>query len=853
MSARRFWHVMVPALLVAGGVVGCANDPVEQAGPSTTDADPSTVERDGDGYRATITRTDGDVPHIVADDVKSLTFGQGWASSEDRACDLADQVMQINGERAKYLGAGEDNANITSDFVWRAIGIRELAGADWEVASDDVHDVITAYTDGWNARLAEVGAEGIEDWCKGADWVRPLEPVEVYAYARSIALQASSGALATYIASAQPPASSTTETSVPAGTGAAFDSVTIDAAPVVDPVIASNGWAIGADRSADGGGMLLANPHFPWEGQLRFWEVHLTIPGELDIYGANLSGVPGIAIGFTEQFAWTHTVSAGNRFTAYRLDLVPGDPTSYRYGDETRKMTSQDLTVDVKGTDGTMSTAERIVWRSHYGPIIDFPGVGWSETATITFRDANIDDDEFIDQYMSMMQADSLDELIDVHREVNGVPLFNTIAASADGRAWYGDTSATPNLSKEALARYDAAVAADPVVAIAAENGAVLLDGSDPGNEWVEVEGARDPGLVPYSEQPVVERDDYLFNANDSFWMPHATAMLEGDYSVLHGAQKTARSVRTRENATVLSDTSTSGPSGADGKFDLDELAAAALQNKGYTARALLDAVVERCRATPSVRVEVFVVDDAPQLPGGTIQLGPACDLLDGWDGVYDVDRRGPALFREFLSQFESIDFGAAGALWAEEFDPADPVATPSGLAKPPTSGADPVLVNLARATQVMRKAGVPIDSTLGELQQADRNGTLVPIHGGDSVDGTTNVVGFGRGWDTLDPTLVGLVRTRILPQTDLALIGGTGAPGVGYRINNGTSFLMAVDFTSDGPKAKSFLTYGNTSNRADPAYVEATERFSTKSWKDVAFTTEQVKAAALSDETVTG
>ena len=90
----------------------------------------------------------------------------------------------------------------------------------------------------------------------------------------------------------------------------------------------SNAWAVGAELVTGGeGGLLVANPHFPWEGELRFWEVHLTVPGELDIYGGNLIGLPGIGIGFTEEFAWSHTVSAGNRFTAYTLTLDPNDPT----------------------------------------------------------------------------------------------------------------------------------------------------------------------------------------------------------------------------------------------------------------------------------------------------------------------------------------------------------------------------------------------------------------------------------------------------------------------------------------------------------------------------------------------
>ncbi len=42
---------------------------------------------------------------------------------------------------------------------------------------------------------------------------------------------------------------------------------------------ASNGWALGGDVTASGGGIVFANPHFPWAGEARFWECHLTVPG----------------------------------------------------------------------------------------------------------------------------------------------------------------------------------------------------------------------------------------------------------------------------------------------------------------------------------------------------------------------------------------------------------------------------------------------------------------------------------------------------------------------------------------------------------------------------------------------
>jgi acyl-homoserine-lactone acylase len=818
-------------------------------GPAGSSAPAGTVLGDGDAYEATIVRTDGGVPHITAEDLPSLSFGQGWASGEDHACDLADQIVKIEGERARWFGPGEEDANIDSDYAWRSIGIRDIAEEDWADAPTEVVELITAYADGWNAHLAEVGSDGLSDWCAGEEWVRPLEPVEVYAYARSITLLASSGAVADYIATAQPPAA--TEGAAPDGT----DEQSMGPVEPVEPVTASNGWAIGSERSADGGGMLVANPHFPWEGQLRFWEVHLTIPGELDIYGVNLSGLPGIAIGFTEQFGWTHTVSAGSRFTAYRLDLVPGTPTSYRYGDEVKEMTSEDVTIEVLGDDGARAEQTRTMWRSHYGPVLDFPGVGWSDATTIAIRDANIDNDEFIEQYLAMMQADDLDELIAINEDITGVPLFNTIATSADGRAWYADTAATPNLSDEAIAAYDASLLTDPIAKVAADSGAILLDGSDPTFEWVEVDGARDPGLVPYSEMPVLERDDYVFNANDSFWVAHAEELLEGDYSPLHGRQGTARSPRTRENATVLSDTTAEGPSGEDGTFTLDELAAAAGQNRGYTSRALLDEVVERCSAAGPVELPALPGDDTTEgLPAATVDVAEACAVLAGWDGTYDLDRAGPPIWRELMNRYEPADLtGNAGVLWESPFDATDPIGTPSGLAPAADGGADTLLENLARAVQVIEAGGLGVDVTLGEVQVAIRNGTLVPIHGGDAGDGTTNIVGWSGASPILDPSLLARERVRVAPGADLSVVTDGDTTTTGYVINNGTSFMMALAYTDDGPQAKAFLTYGNTSDRSDPAYTEATQRFSDKEWRTVLFRADDVAAGAIETTTVRG
>jgi len=524
--------ILAPIIFLATACSG-GDDSSPAPDESTTIVGEETSEH---LYEATIRRTSDGVPHIVAADLPGVFFGQGYASAEDHACSLADQLLKITSTRAAFLGAGSGDANINSDFAWKSIGINELAREDYLAVSTEITDQFEAFAAGWNSYVDEVGVDGLSGWCSGADWVRTVTGEDVYAYARSIALNASSSRLAGYIASAVPPSNAEAQ---PAN----YETPALAATPM-----ASNGWAVGRDAVEGGqGGVLVANPHFPWEGELRFWEVHLTVPGELDIYGANLTGVPGIGIGFTENFAWTHTVSAGSRFTAYTLTLDPASPTSYLVDGAPVEMTSQDFTVDVLGEDGTTTSMNRTLWFSEYGPILDFPGVGWSSSLVTTYRDANINNDEFIEQYSAMGRAKSLDEFIEAHETYQGVPLFNTIAVSNDGRAWYGDISATPNLTAEAEADYMAQVAAGGIAAIGRQSGAIVLDGSKSSNRWEEQEGSRDPGLVPWSELPMTERTDYVFNANDSFWLANASETLQGKYSVLHGEQNTVRSVRTLE------------------------------------------------------------------------------------------------------------------------------------------------------------------------------------------------------------------------------------------------------------------------------------------------------------------
>ncbi len=805
MRHRKLTGLIAASLLIAA----CTDDGDSSSSSSTgstapiaTDA-PTTAA--APGYEASITRTEYGIPHIVADDWGSLGFGQGYAYAQDRACTLIDQIIKVRGERAMWFGAGEDGKNLDSDFAYRHLHLWDDADEKYSDGPAEVDEMVTGYVAGFNAELA---AEGPHGWCEGEPWVQPITTADLYANMNDMLMYASSGVLIGPIATAQPPDDSATDNTTDPGATTTMPGLS----DTTTTTMGSNGWAIGSALSESGGGMLLANPHFPWEGEKRLWENQLTLTtGELDVYGVTLTGTPGILIGFNDAVAWTHTVSAGNRMTMYELSLEPGNPTTYLYGTETREMESEDIEVEVLGDDGTTTTVTRTMWSSPYGPMLNLP-FGWTGEKAYTVRDANIDNTDFLGQFLGMNKATSMDEFIEAHRTYNGIPWVNTMATSADGRAWYADTAATPNLSDEAIAGWQAAVAAGGSAALSFGSGAILLDGSNPINEWVDDPEATRPGILPFDEQPQLERDDYVFNANDSHWLANPAQPLTG-YSPLTGAENIPQSPRTRMNAILLSDPSLRGN---DGTIDLGELQAAWLSNRAVHAETLRDQVVKACDDQGVVLVE-----------GRPFDITPACDVLRNWDGRLNVDSQGAVLWREFLGLFPRTDLKNAGLLYAVAFDPANPILTPNTIADNTT-----VVNNIAQAMRVMGDKGWPLDIALGEVQFDGRTvDERIGLPGGTNVEGSISIVGCCSGARTLGP------------------LGDPKAAG--YPITTGNSFVMTMEFSADGPHAEAVLTYGQPDDPADPGFTAQMKLFAAGLFRPILFTADEVADGAIGDPVI--
>ena len=166
--------------------------------------------------------------------------------------------------------------------------------------------------------------------------------------------------------------------------------------------------------TATGRGMVLGNPHFPWQGRYRFTQTQLTIPGEYDVRGAMLHGSPVVNIGWNDDVAWTHTVSTAYRFTPYEYRLVPGMPTTYVTEDGVQELERREVEIELP--DG--STVTEDLYRTPEGYVVDDQAgrvteglLTWTAASVWAIRDANAEHLKTLDAFHEMGKAQDVDEL----------------------------------------------------------------------------------------------------------------------------------------------------------------------------------------------------------------------------------------------------------------------------------------------------------------------------------------------------------------------------------------------------------------------------------------------------------
>ena len=753
-------------------------------------------------YSAEIRRTSFGVPHIKAKDEAGLGYGVGYAFAEDNLCMLADEFVTINGERSKYFGPdavrpGQRTANLPSDYFYRMLNDADAVAVAWQKQTPEIQASLKGYAAGYNRYLEQTGAANLPDECKSAPWVRKITEFDLVKLMRRFAVEASSGQFASAIVNAVPP----NQAAAAAGDRAPASK---DSPDLLSPSywkriheqVGSNAVALGKDSTENGQGMLLGNPHFPWIGALRFYQLHLTIPGKLDAMGASLSGLPVVNIGFNQNIAWSHTNNTSYHFTLYRLQLDPADPTRYVVDGQSKSMSKKRVSVEVKAADGTLKTVSRDFYSTQFGPLLAVPGqLDWSNTIAYTVRDANLDNHRMAEQWYAMDKATTLDEFKGAIERTVGLPWVNTLATDKNGNALYLDVTAVPNVNR---ARQDACV--PTLFKPLAEEGILIMNGAASACEWDIDPAAPQPGIFAGAKLPSLKRNDYVQNSNDSAWLSNPAAPLTG-YAPIVSVEGIEQGGRTRIGITQLQ-ARLAGTDGLGGnRMTLPKLQNIVLNNKVHFAQLLSDDLLQLCKGAKNA-----TADD-----GTAVDLGDACAKLAAWDRTANLDANiGYVYFAGLIDRVFNIP-----RVWSVPFDPADPVNTPRGLNLADSGVSTALRTALASSVRDANRLGLPPDVKWGDIQSTQRGAKKIAIHGGAGEYGIYNAI-------------------YSLPAKDGTL-----------NVVDGTSYIQTVMFDANGPQAQAFLTYSQSSNPKSPHYADQTEKFSKKEWISQVFTEAQITADA--------
>ncbi|MDH0866801.1 penicillin acylase family protein [Mitsuaria sp. GD03876] len=803
-------------------------------------------------YSAEIRRTAMGVPHIKATSWGGAGYGYGYAQAQDDLCTIANSMLTFRGERSRYFGADAtipfqgtigQPKNLDSDFYHRHVLNDEALQPLIAAQSDQLKQLVDGFAAGYNryVRDLKAGAEpNAHAGCRNEAWVVPITATDLFRrmYAAHFAAGYSNFLVQIANATAPAPASAAATpkdravASARRATGARV-AAPLKLAIATDRIpefqvgghdgVGSNMIGFGTAATGDGSPLLFGNPHWYWRGPDRFYQAHLTIPGQLNVSGTSFLAVPVIQIGYTDNVAWSHTVSTARRFGLFQLTLVPGDPTSYLRDGAAVKMTARNIAVQVRQGDGSLTTVNRTLYQSQYGPMVNLgamnPALGWNTSTAFAIRDINADNHRVFRVWMRWAQATTLDDVARIQREESSIPWVNTVAVARGGsQAWYADIGAVPNVPASQLMN-----CATPLTNAlsAALPRTPVLDGSKSTCDWQSDLDSVQPGAIGPSRMPGLLRDDYVLNSNDSYWLANTAAPLTGYPDILGPAGTASITFRSRL-AHLLVQGRLAGTDGyAGNKATSETVRAMVLNSRTLTAELFRDQVVTMfCSPAATIDVTSDTATGETFSPARSVNPADACAALQAWDAKGLIASRGAHLWDEFWTRASRIP---EASLFQVPFSAADPVGTPRVL-----NAAATATLRQAFGAAILRvqASGFAANATRGETLFATRGNDKIPMFGGCG----------GQGYYT-----VACALTRIDQG--------------GYQLDTATSansYMQVVRFPAGSVEAWTFLTFSLSDDPASAHFSDYTRAYSAGTWQRMPFSEAEITSdPAYSTKTI--
>jgi acyl-homoserine-lactone acylase len=282
----------------------------------------------------------------------------------------------------------------------------------------------------------------------------------------------------------------------------------------------SNGIAVAPKLTANGGSLLLINPHTSFYFRA---EQQVTSDEGLDAYGAATWGQLFIYQGFNRHAGWMHTSSGVDSVDEFAESIERrAGRFCYRYGSGCRPLATRAVTIRYRTADGGLAARSFTTYRTHHGPIIRAAEGRWIAFAMM---DKPV---EALQQSFLRTKATDLRSFLAVADAYKANSSNNTIFADDKGEIAYLHPQFVPRRDD----RFDYT---EPV------------DGSDPATDWHglhalhELPSVLNPGsgwvqntnAWPYraagpSSAPPARFPRYMDMFGENYRGLHAIALLSG-------------------------------------------------------------------------------------------------------------------------------------------------------------------------------------------------------------------------------------------------------------------------------------------------------------------------------------
>jgi acyl-homoserine-lactone acylase len=517
----------------------------------------------------------------------------------------------------------------------------------------------------------------------------------------------------------------------------------------------SNAFAVGGSRTASGKPILLGNPHLAWSS--LYWEAHVKVPGRIDFYGSTLVGIPVLRAGFNDRLGFVTTNNAPDLDDVFALQMDPARMDHYLFDGHSMPLGRRDVAIQVRNDDGSVRTELRSYWTSHIGPI-----VYRTDARAFAVKSTRLDALRYFEGFYVASKARSLREWLAALRQ-NLVPTSNFTYADADGNILYLWNGRVPVRREGADYRLD-----------------VIARG--PRDIWNKLHGVED---FPRALNPP---GGYVQNANNP---PQFVSLRDPIDMTRYPShfERGALGLRPQLALDLLDRSS--------------QLSVPDVIRLKYTMRMLL-----------AERVKQTVVDAVRALENPSDDLKAGAAALEAWDGMVSAGSRGAALFQQFWDGYTA----AVRQPFAEPWNPANPVSTPSGL-----SDRGEAVRQLEEAVRASRAAFGSESIAWGDVNRFRFGPIDLPGDGASGTYGCFRVMRFDR---------VNGMSQRIAGNVS------DGQPLAGF----GDAWVLLVDF-SQPVTGWSVLAYGQTSNLGSRHSTDQIRIFADHQLRRAWFTEEEIRS----------